>query len=109
MLVNDVTMKKKKIETWTEEEFVIVLSFMAPLPGPGAASTAAPPRHAPRLPVPEAELGLASVRCPAHQVQGGAEQDGQGEEGEVLHTGQQVTEVIVKQLLTALCLMVTLG
>ena len=107
--MNDVTMKKKKIETWTEEEFVIVLSFMAPLPGPGAASTAAPPRHAPRLPVPEAELGLASVRSPAHRVQGGAEQGGQGEEGEVLHTGQQVTEVIVKQLLTALCLMVTLG
>ena len=104
--MNDVTMKKKKIETWTDEEFVIVLSFMAPLPGPGAASTAAPPRHAPPLPVPEAELGLASVRSPAHQHQ---EQGGQGEEGEVLHTGQQVTEVIVKQLLTALCLMVTLG
>ena len=104
--MNDVTMKKKKIETWTEEEFVIVLSFMAPLPGPGAASTAAPPRHAPPLPVPEAELGLASVRRPAHRHQ---EQGGQGEEGEVLHTGQQVTEVIVKQLLTALCLMVTLG
>ena len=92
--MNDVTMKKKKIETWTEEEFVIVLSFMAPLPGPGAASTAAPPRHAPRLPVPEAELGLASVRCPAHRVQGGAEQGGQGEEGEVLHRDHGVTEVI---------------
>ena len=75
-----------------KRHFVMVLSFMALLPGPGAASTAAPPRHAPRLPVPEAELGLASVRCPAHRHQ---EQGGQGEEGEVLHMGARVSGVKV--------------